>query len=402
MRTLEQSWRDYYTAIETLRNKMLALPPAENPADATRAHYWLMQAQAAAYNLVIAPNHEYPQFFKSTVFEPNTYTWLMPNADFLYRYAFLSSAGSYLIRARRGTSHFLEIQAISGFWGDPALKMLQTYDLDKFETDNGGEIKIMVGSVPPKNASNFIAIDPHAKFNTLLVREAFYDWQSEQGAELSIERIDQNREEIQPNDTALANRIDAAARMIGFCYKTFSGGLTGDVLNAVGTNRFVLVDTSKDEHAANPSAGYVPAVYNLADDEALIIEIKPPAARYWSIHLGDVWWQVIDYTNRQTSLNGHQVAVDADQKVRIVICAQDPGVANWLDTTGNPKGIALIRWYFAAEYPAPETRLVAVKDIKQALPPSTVLVNPLERKKHLHERRYAVESRYNNSISDAK
>jgi hypothetical protein len=401
MRTLEQSWRDYHTALAALRQKMLALPLAGNPADAVRAQQWLMQAQAAAYNLVIAPNHDCPQFFKSTVFEPNTYTWLMPNADFVYRYAFLSSTGNYLIRAQRGSSHFLEIQAISGFWGDPALKMLKTYDVEKFTADSNGMINIVVGTVPPTDHSNFIAIDPAAKFNTLLIREAFYDWQSEQGSALSIERLDESAKSTQPTETMLASRIDAAARMIEFCYQTFSGGLTGDVLDAVGTNRFVLVDTSKDKHAANPSAGYVPAVYDLAEDEALIVEITPPSARYWNIHLGDVWWQVTDYTNRQTSLNGHQVAVDADQKVRIVICARDPGVANWLDTTGNQKGVALLRWYFADEYPAPATRRVAIEDLAAELPASTARVAPPDRKQQLRDRRRAVEDRYNNSMPEA-
>jgi hypothetical protein len=37
--------------------------------------------------------------------------------------------------------------------------------------------------------------------------------------------------------------------------------------------------------------------FELADDEALIVEVRPPRARYWSLHCLDHWFSALDYAN---------------------------------------------------------------------------------------------------------
>ncbi|HLG87927.1 MAG TPA: DUF1214 domain-containing protein [Alphaproteobacteria bacterium] len=390
---IDAAWRAYRDTIERLRKGMFESPLARDAVDQARAQHWLMQAEAAAYNLVIAPQRSHTAFLIDAVFQPNLYSWLMPNADFLYRYAFVDGARNYRISGRRGGTHFLEAQAISGFWGDPQLKLLRTYDLDEFERAADGAFEIHVGP-SPADCPNWIATDPSNSKNTLIIREAFYDWGSERRSELRIDQADFGEPPGQRDEVELSVRLAAACRMVEFCFKTFSGRLTETVLDKVGTNRFLLVDTSKDEHASNPSAGYVPAVYELAPGQALIVEVAPPKARYWNIHLGDVWWQVTDYTNRQSSLNGRQAKPDADGKFRIVISAQDPGVANWLDTAGIMRGVALLRWYFSDAYPAPTTRLVPFERVLSELPPETETVGSEARRDALAARRRAVLARY--------
>jgi hypothetical protein len=389
----DAAWAAYQGQLESLRARLFASKLAAEPADRVRAQCWLMQAQAVAYNLVIAPRQDRPCFFTSTVFEPNIYTWILPNADFLYRYAFVDGAKRFRITGRRGGAHFLEAQTISGFFGDPKLKLLRTYDFDRFVMGDDGAFEIEVGPERPAECPNWIATDPASGNNTLIVREAFYDWDAEAPSSMRIAALDRLAPD-QPDEADLIHRLESASRLMRFCFETFSGGLTEQVSALVGQNRFLLVDTSKDEHAANPSAGYVPAVYQLEQGQALIVTIDPPPARYWNIHLGDVWWQVTDFTNHQSSLNGHQAVRDPDGKVRIVIAAEDPGVANWLDTAGNPKGVALVRWYFAERYPEPEARLAPVDDVRAILPAETVTVTPEQRRRTIELRRDAVLRRY--------
>lgn len=391
---LDAAWRDYRDRLDALRERMFASPLAADPADRVRAQTWLMQAQAAAWNLAIAPRSSHPKFLLSTVFEPNVYSWLLPNADFLYRYAFVDGARRFRIRGTRGSAHFLEAQTIRGFWGDLDLKPLATWDVDRFERSNDGALEIEVGPERPRDCPNWIATDPAASINTLILREAFYDWSSERRAELSIEPLDGPSAPAELGERELADRLGAASRMIEFCFQAFSGGLTQEVLAAVGTNRFRLIDTSQDEHAANPSAGYVPAVYELGADEALIVEVPVPRARYWNIHLGDVWWQVTDYANRQSSLNGRQVVPDADGRVRIVVSARDPGIANWLDTAGIARGVALLRWYFTDDHPAPSVERVRCDAVLARLPASTRRVTPEERRAAIALRRDVLQRRY--------
>jgi hypothetical protein len=391
---MDTAWRTYQAELETLRGQLYGSLLAAEPADQVRAHRWLMQAQALAYNLVIAPDPWQPRFFVNTVFEPGIYDWILPNADFLYRYAFVAGDGRYRISGRRGRSHFLEAQTIGGFFGDPDLKLLSTYDFDRFACDADGGFEIVVSAERPADCQNWIAIDSARVTNTIIVREAFYDWDLERKSELRIEALDPPKPAGQPDEGAFIGRLGAASRYMRFCHKTFSGGLTQQVLDAIGTNRFLLVDTSKDEHASNPSAGYVPAVYDLKPDEALIIEVDAPRARYWNLHLGDVWWQVTDFTHHQSSLNGHQAVADSDGKVRIVIAAQDPGIANWLDPVGNMKGVALLRWYFTDSYPTPASRVVRAREVLAELPGDTALVGSEIRRTALVARRDAVLRRY--------
>jgi len=390
---MEAAWAAYHREIEDLRQQVYGSALAADPADQARAHYWFMQAQALAFNLTIAPRQSHPVFFTGTVFEPNLYTWILPNADFLYRYAFVDGEQRYRITGRRGTSHFLEAQTISGFFGDPDLKLLKTYDFDKFEIAPDGSFEIGVGPEPLPGCPNWIATDPGNGNNTIIVREAFYDWTGESASTLRIEPIDSGPV-TELNEPEMIRRLGAASRLMKFCHGTFSGGLTEQVLAAVGTNRFLLVDTSKDEHASNPSAGYVPCVYDLKPGEGLLVEIDRPRARYWNIHLGDVWWQVTDFTHHQSSLNGHQARFDTDGKARIVIAGEDPGVANWLDTVGVSKGVALLRWYFTDRYPAPAARVVRIADLRAVLPEGTVWVTAEERRRTVAERRAAVMRRY--------
>ena len=101
-----------------------------------------------------------------------------------------------------------------------------------------------------------------------------------------------------------------------------------------------------------------------------------------------------DFTHHQSSLNGHQLSFDSDGKARIVIAAQDPELANWLDTAGISKGVALLRWYFTDSYPTPSARVVQASDLRGLLPADTVWVTQEERRLALDARREAVLRRY--------
>ena len=83
---------------------------------------------------------------------------------------------------------------------------------------------------------------------------------------------------------------------------------------------------------------YAGGVYDLADGEALFIDaevFEPPA--YMGFHLSNVWGESHDFANHVSSLNGTQAQRDDDGHYRYVVAHRDPGVPNWLDTTGLPR-----------------------------------------------------------------
>ena len=134
--------------------------------------------------------------------------------------------------------------------------------------------------------------------------------------------------------------------------------------------------------------------WQLDGDEALILEVAPPEGLYWSFSLGNPWWETIDYARHQSSLNGHQSAIDDDGMVRVVVAHHDPGVANWLDTAGHSAGPVILRCVRTESAPVPSARVVKFADVDGALPSSTRRVTPAERSATIAARRLAVSKRF--------
>ena len=122
--------------------------------------------------------------------------------------------------------------------------------------------------------------------------------------------------------------------------------------------------------------------------------MKPPAAKYWSIHLGNYWMESLDFANHQSSLNGHQAVLDADGVFRAVVSLRDPGVANWLDPAGHAEGSMIYRWNQADGAPIPAARVVPFGEVRAALPPPTQTITPEERVAMIERRREHVRRRY--------
>jgi hypothetical protein len=134
--------------------------------------------------------------------------------------------------------------------------------------------------------------------------------------------------------------------------------------------------------------------FDLALDEALIVEFEPPKGVYWSLSLGNPWLETINYGRHQSSLNGFQAVVDADGVARFVLASQDPGVANWLDTAGYSNGAMLLRCVRTETAPTPRTRVVPSGAVSSVLPASTAMIEPVERARIIEGRRRAVHERF--------
>jgi hypothetical protein len=85
-----------------------------------------------------------------------------------------------------------------------------------------------------------------------------------------------------------------------------------------------------------------------------------------------MWYVSLDYANHQTSLTADQARVDPDGLIRFVVSRRDPGLANWLETTGHPRGYLQIRWQrvsrpLTAE-DGPTTELVPFAELPERLP----------------------------------
>jgi hypothetical protein len=190
------------------------------------------------------------------------------------------------------------------------------------------------------------------------------------------------------DEAAMAHRIDRATDFLKYLIKDFNINLyewytkTGG-----GFNNMAFLPGTVTSQVGSPSSNYAMAVFDLGADEALVIELDQlPDGVYWSLQMGDVWSRSMNFTHRQTSVNMHHAAVDTDGGFRAVVAHSDPGVANWLDTTGRCQGTVVFRNYRATRQPVPRTRKVKFSEISDVMPRDTKKVTPEERAAALKSR----------------
>ena len=171
--------------------------------------------------------------------------------------------------------------------------------------------------------------------------------------------------------------------------------------------RFMPRNAFNQPNAASGATGggqstniYAGGVFELEPDEALIIESRiPEPPQYIGFHLGNLWGESLDYANRQTSLNGFQVEPDSDGVLRYVVAHRDPGVPNWLDTTGHREGFLTPRWAYSQQptpdrWPSIRAQKVRFDEIRAHLPADTRTVSADERAERIRVRQQHVQRRY--------
>ncbi len=310
------------------------------------------------------------------------YKWGMECPDCIYVGSALRGGMTYRLSGNRGSARYVGLQVMAGM-GSSANALL-----DEFELGPDGEFEIILSAEP--HEGNWLPLDEGATM--LVVRHFFYDWEHEVPVTMAIETLSGPSA---PEEQASADPKAVMARQVvalgdfveenlnfflGFSNpdapNTFLPPLDGTAMGAAAENRPVI------------------GSWRLGPDEALIIEVTPPEGLYWSYSLGNVWWETIDYGNRQSSLNGFQAVVDDDGVVRVVVAHEDPGVANWLDTAGHSEGPIILRCVRTETAPVPTTRVVPFDRLGEELPPGTRRVTPAERAETIDIRRRAVSRRF--------
>jgi hypothetical protein len=310
------------------------------------------------------------------------YKWGMECPDCIYVGSALKGGMSYRLWGTRGTARYVGLQVMSG--------MASSFNalLDDFELGPNGEFEIFISAEP--QGGNWIPLDEGATM--LVVRHFFYDWEHEVPVTMSIESPSQTTDgggrSLTDPKAVIARQVVALGDFVEDNLKFFLG-----FSNPEAPNTFL---PPLDGTAMGAAAENRPVIgsWKLAPDEALVIEVTPPEGLYWSYSLGNVWWETIDYGNRQSSLNGSQAAVDDDGKVRVVVAHHDPGVANWLDTAGHGEGPIILRCVRTDTAPVPTTKVVPFDRLDDELPPGTRRLSPDERAATIDIRRRAVSRRF--------
>lgn len=311
--------------------------------------------------------------------------WGGPNADNVYRHARIDPSKRYVIRGRMHSCEEFILAIRAGFmhnetWG--TLATVTASDLgvgpgDDFEIELGGDgVEIPAGAIMAS------------------LREYYFDWRPSEPATFTIECLDPDP--TPPIDSAsLDARLDAAVDGMADSLRYW--------VEYMDDNRAERVDNSfSTTTVALPTKGLTAARYefcfwDLAPGEALVIETDQPTARYWAAQLYMMrTFELVDPWGAISSRNHLQVTPSSDGRVRFVLAGADPGVPNWLDTTGRRSGLCTIRWFWPTtdERPAMTATVVPEADLHAFLPADTPSVSPEDRAAELAARQAHLRWRF--------
>ena len=362
---------DYLANAEAVAERLGYGDPALRPA----YYRQLMLLLSLAYVEVYGSSVESPVWVPHI---PFFLPWGSPNPDDIYQFAPVDAKGEYLLYGNKGNVPIASVTLRTGgaHLGQINGKTLSEVDLRTVGADRAGNFEFLLSpNRPAAYRGQWFALHPDT--TSLLFRSRTTN-RSQRDADCGIERLDRAAAPAFAATEVAVHRLNMMCSYAARQNEFLLGYLNG-VRSHGGEQGFVFEDQSN--YGALIRQRYLMHLFVLADDEALIIDSDvPEKSQYWSVQLFDAFFSGIDNVGRQSAYNHEQAGVDADGHVRLVVSGQDPGVPNWLDTGGWPRGGLMWRWNDANRYPVPAVRKVKLTAVQSLLAADTPRVNAAQRR----------------------
>lgn len=313
--------------------------------------------------------------------------WGIDNPDSIYRVIPISGEEKYRIHGRVGENRMTENYFT--LW-DPDMNTVDVLSGHDLVLDDERRFTVTVDSDPAGGRPNHVQSAPQA--HEFYIRDVMLDWAKDDPNELRIERLGgpPGRPALTPDEQA-----ELTARFM-LRYAEFTTKLSKGALSRPA-NDFGLA-WSADRGGALRNQIYVGGHFRLADDEAFVIHVNDGGAAYFTVPIANVWGTTLSIVDRTSTLNKAQAVPNPDGTYHFVLCPQDPGVHNWLDSCGFAEGMLTLRM---AEFPGKRPRddlsargeLVKLAKLREVLPEGTHWVDAGERARQQAERAAAYKRR---------
>lgn len=300
--------------------------------------------------------------------------WGLDNPDSVYRVIPIDGAERYVIRGRV-PEHRLSENYFT-LW-NAHMGTVDVLDGKALVLEEDGSFEISVDAEPKGDRPNHIQSSPEAV--EFYIRDVIADWAKERPNELSIERL--GGPPKKPERT-FAENVEAACAMLA---KNVDNTMrwNAQALDKPANGFDFTIDRDSDGALRNQL--YIMGHFDLAGDEALVIDIGLGGAGYFLAPITNIWGTTNDIVHRTSSLNLTQSEVNPDGSLTFVVSQADPGVHNWLDPCDMPQGLLTLRWAeFAEGRPGPgfgaRSRVVKLDRLRGELPDSITWVTPEQRR----------------------
>lgn len=385
-------WERAHRALDAAARTLLDNPHVNDGPDRDEAVRFVTRFLTAASTFELESDPCYPHLER--VFSSLGGNWFLPCPDGLYLYAVLDGRFDYRIECTRGTAHMLVAEVFQGGFHDvPNMRVFDSRS--DFDIDEHGRFEITLGR--DEGPGNRLRIPPGPSL--VLLRQWFYDWDTEERGQFVIERVGEMEAALRPADLTLSSRWQ---RYVDFL-DTTAASLIASVATHYGSpaDRVpfppmmkAVSDSDDDDPYSMRGQVYGQGYYRCEPGEAVIMELEPPDCEYWSFALYSHFWEIHDWLFRATSINGRQAVLDDDGRFRAVISHSDPGVLNWLDAGGRTFGLIGGRYYGTRSVPEPTLRTVPLADIRDHLPAGSASVTPADRTESMRRRVRALRRRF--------
>jgi hypothetical protein len=386
------SWEEFVDQLKPLGARLMRRLPErlrEDPQVVQESYRLLLAGLARGLSDAVVGDRRHPMFVPEISLAQNVF---QPNSDTIYKSVMIDGAGVYRLKGERGDTRMLILAQL----GPDTLRTgklgaaLKQYDFDTLTFDDQGRFDVIIsGTRPDGHRGDWWELDPRAE--KFMVRTVGCRWGDEREPRYGIDRLDVAPTKGRHSAAELSFRLSEIPTIAGHCACTFPDHV--EKLRQEGyINRLKVFDVS--QMVGLNRQHYYEGAYQLEEDEALIVEAKvPDKVKYWSLILTNDIYETTDWSNNQSSLNDAQAHIDRDGWFRAVVSARDPGLPNWLDTSGYPSGAIQGRWFDASSAPTPEVKKLKLADVRSALPADTPRVTPAERDATLRERRIKAQMR---------
>jgi hypothetical protein len=311
--------------------------------------------------------------------------------DAIYRDCAVDGGGAYHLSGMRGNA----ASVIFSVMRNPAQAAAEgkstvaaSYTSREFDFEHDGSFDLFLGG--DSGAKNWRPMPKDA--DRLIIRQFFGSLESPEPARLSLERIDVPEG---PPHILTPGKVEQALDAAKGFFDHIPAFWAAELDRLLEKENYIAALPADDQGRlqALPSGTPLWGSYRLAKGEALVIEFTPPICDYWSLLSGGPWFESLDYRTQVCHMNMDQIEVDEDGAVRAVVAHEDPGVPNWLETSGYEKGFLLLRYLGNDSAPEPTCRVVPIERLESELPFATRGVSKAERRNERQVRRRASDRR---------
>ena len=382
---LDAAWRSFSERIKAVGESITGDGFPEDPRLRAEGYRYVSRLTNLAHLIYVEfGDPAWPSLFRVG---DDTTPFGATNTDNNYYRAMLDPAGAYRVSGDVTGVKELLFSVQDGEFVFGKTDVLAELSLEELAVDDDGFLELFLGG--SERPTNWLPLAPEAVY--LNVREFVGDWEHDALAALSIERLDDVGavENLTPEAHAAAlDRVATWVEASVSLWKSYVAGLRAHVpVNELQAPHKPVGGADNMLHGAGQ--------WELGPQQALIVEFEQPEVTYWSIQTYVLDWMVpLDFANRVTSLNDRQLRVDDDGVIRVVLSPTDPGVQNWLDTSGLKQGLFTYRYVRPTTAPTPRVVLVDAGEARSRLPPSTPSFPPELRREQIAARRRGVARRF--------